>query len=362
MRQPVLRRRQAIGGGAGATLLWATGAHAQSVPTINTLVPNVTVSGKLRDIVEQEAHVKLNDEPFQSTPDAIARLLAPGGTQRYNLMLAQADFARLPVLGPRAGTEKVAELDLAKITNAADIADDFKKDIISRDGKVFGLPYFIGYDSVVYNTDAVPADDPYIDSWGMIFEDKYAGRIGWFDTASQMITAAALYLGNPAPATMTVAEVNEVGRFLIAKKKNVRTFWQTFAQGAALLASGEIVCTYGAIPIRVGLQQQGGHFTNAWPKEGVLSFVADLFIPKDCANLEASQAVLNAMMGPPYIDQLGPVSGYLPTNKKAGADLTHEQKLRAGYGVLTGETKHVTQALPERLNAWVEVWSKVKSS
>ena len=94
----------------------------------------------------------------------------------------------------------------------------------------------------------------------------------------------------------------------------------------------------------------------------MLSFVADLFIPKDCSNLDASVAALNAMMGPPYIDQLGPVSGYLPTNKRAGASLSHEEKLRVGYGVLTGETKHVEQPLPERLNAWVEVWSKVRSA
>ena len=362
MTRHLLGRRDMMLLGAGLPLLGANAARAQSPTSLTVMIPNIAVNGKLREIAEAQAKVKIVDEPFVSTPDTVSKVLAPGGTSRYDLIMAQSGYSRVPMLGPKAGAEKAAPLDLAKIPNAANIADLFKPDIVARDGVTYGLPYFIGYDSVVYNADVISDKDPYTQSWGMIFDDKYAGKIAWFDTAVQMLTAAALYLGKAAPETMSADEVAEVGKFLISKKKNVRTIWTTFSQAASLLSSGEVLCAYGSIPVRMELQQQGKNFTNAWPKEGVLSFVSDLFIPKDCAHIDAAHALFNTLIGPPYVDQLATVSGYLPTNKLAGAGLSEEQKLRAGFGIYSGQTKATPLKLPTALNVWIETWSKVKSA
>ena len=150
-------------------------AYAQSGPTLEVLLANALVSGPLKGILEAEAKCKINDAPFQSSTDVVARLVAPGGTARYNLMMSHSIFSRGPVLGPSAGQEKCAALDLTKIPNYSQVADTFKGDILERDGKVFGIPIMWGYDTVVYNKDVVPENDPYTQSWGLIFEDKYAG-------------------------------------------------------------------------------------------------------------------------------------------------------------------------------------------
>ena len=356
------RRALQLAAGTAAAALLPTNARAQAPVALDVIVPNVLVQGKLKEIIEREAQVKINDLPFQSTPDSVSRVLAPGGTSRYNVVLAQTDFSRVPMLGPTPGSEKVAPFDLAKMPNAADMADVFKNDIVGRDGKAYGIPVMMGYDSVLYNRGAVPDDDDYTKSWGMIFEDKYAGRIGWFDAPHHMLMATGLYLGHKEPEKMTPAEVNEAGRFLISKKKNVRTIWTSFAQCASLLTSGEVVSTYGPIPVRQGLQNQNVNVTNAWCKEGVLSFIAALYIPKDSANQDKSQAVVNSILGLTYSNQMTPISGYLGANKNAGASLTKEEKLRGGYGIYTGETKHYPLRMPASMPTWIEVWSRVKSA
>src|SRR5690606_33968803 len=161
--------------------------------------------------------------------------VAPGGTKRYNVMMSHSIFSRAPVLGQAAGQEKAAALDLDLIPNYAHLADIFKKDVLERSGKVFGIPIMWGYDTALYNTKEVAPEDQ--NSWGLLFEDKYAGRIGWFDAPHHMLMVAALYMGHAKPETMTSAELNELGRFLISAKKNVRVIWNSVAQGSNLLAS-----------------------------------------------------------------------------------------------------------------------------
>ena len=200
-RREFLKQGAAVGAAAALPGL----ASAQSTPTLEVLLANALVSGALKGILEKEAHIKINDAPFQSSTDVVSRLVAPGGTSRYNLMMSHSIFSRGPVLGERAGAEKAIALDLKKIPNVSQVADTFKPDFLERDGKIYGIPIMWGYDSVLYNTKEVKGDDP---SWGMIFDDKYAGRIGWQDASPHMLLAAGLFLGHKSPETMTSAELN----------------------------------------------------------------------------------------------------------------------------------------------------------
>jgi len=347
-------------GVAGALGSLVGAALAQDGAVLEVLLANALVGGPLKAILEKEARIKINDNPFQSSTDVVARLVAPGGTSRYNLLMSHSIFSRGPVLGAAAGQEKCTPLDMKLIPNFPQVADTFNQDVLQRDGKIYGVPIMWGYDTVIYNTSAVPAADA--QSWGLMFDDKYAGRIAWFDTAHQMMMAAGLFLGKEKPEQMSTAELNEVGRFLIAKKKNVRTMWTSFAQGANLLASGEVVITFGTIPMRTGLTQKGFPIATCWCKEGVLSFVQPAYIPKDSSNQAAAHAMINAMLGRDYSSQLAKVSGYLSTSKLAATSLTPDERRVLGYGVLEGTTKNYPLVMPPNLQQWIEVWTRVKSA
>jgi len=141
------------------------------------------------------------------------------------------------------------------------------------------IPIFFGFDSVIYNRDVVRDVD--VDTWGLIFDERFAGKIGWYDVAHQMFLAGGLFLGHKEPERMDRNDLAEVTKFLISKKKLVRTTYRTFSECVNLMASGEIVVSYAAVPIRSELQQKGYNVTNGWPKEGVLSFSQNAYIPKD---------------------------------------------------------------------------------
>jgi spermidine/putrescine transport system substrate-binding protein len=363
--RPIGRREFLRFGVAAGSLAAFPGSYAdaqQSPVTIEALMANAVFNGSLRGILENGANVKINDSPFQSSTDVISRLLAPGGTSRYDLMGSIAAFSRVPILGPKSGEEKVKPVDLSRIPNFSQIADVFKDETISRDGKVYGVPIFWGYDSVVFNRDKVPENDPYTQSWGMLFDDKYAGRIAWQDTAHQTMMAAGLYLGKKQPETMTKAELGEIEKFLIAKKKNVRTIYSSFGQAVDLMASGEVVCLYGPIPVRTELQQKGFNVTNAWCKEGVLSFMTDGYIPKDARNAERAEQIMNLMLGEKFASEISPVCGYLSPSKFGAQKLSAAERSRLGYGILEGTTKNYPLKYPPNLSDWIAVWSRVKAA
>jgi spermidine/putrescine-binding protein len=351
-----------MGTAVGLSATLPASVQAQTVTTVDVMAVNAVVEGKLREILERDAKIRIEAAPFQSSTDVVSRLLAPGGSSRYDFMQSHTVFSRGPILGEKAGAEKVAALDLKLIPNVSLVADVFRGDIIERDGKTYGLPTIWGYDSVLYNRDKIPENDPATQTWGLIFDDSRAGRIGWFDAPLHMLMAAGLFLGKTAPETMVGPELEEVGKFLIAKKKNVRTIWTSFAQGSNLLANGEIDCTYGPIPVRYELQQRGFNITNAWCKEGVLSFVQAAYIPKDAKRKEAAHAMINSMLGSAYASQLSPLTGYLSTSKAGAQELTEAERKRWGYGILDGSTKHYPLKLPSELAKWIEIWSRVKSA
>ncbi|HEY0181178.1 MAG TPA: extracellular solute-binding protein [Rhodopila sp.] len=360
------RRRLLATTGAAASALGVSGLTTRTVgdePTpIDTMIVNAVVSGALRDIIQSETGCIINDAPFQTTTDVVARLNAPGGTSRYDLMGSTYEFSLQPILGVPPGAERVLPLDLSLIPNYNQIVDVALPGIGKRGDKVYLIPYCWGFDSVVFNRDHVPEDDAYTQSWGALFEDKYAGRIGWYDVALTTMSGAALYLGHPEPSKMDKSELEDVIHFLTIKKKNVRSFYATFAQALSLFMNGEIYCGYGTLPIRAQLAQRGFNVGYAFPKEGVMSLTNTVYIPKDAKHPRVAQQIINTMLGKEYAAQLSKVSGYLSTSKFAPAMLSAEDRKTYGYGVLDGTVKHVGQYFPSNMNQWLEGWARIKSA
>jgi len=346
---------------AAATAAAATGVQAQTVPSVEVLLVNAMISAPLKAIVEPEAGVRVNDGPFQSSTDSVSRLTAPGAA-RYDLICATHEFAQPVAMGARAGQEKVQPFDMSLIPGMATLAELARQSIGARDGNTYMIPLCWGFDTVLYNHTVVPENDPYTQSWSLLFEDRYAGRIGWWDVAHQMMMAAGLYLGHAEPEKMDRGQLAEVTRFLISKKRNVRTFYSTFAQGSALLASGEIVAGYGIAPMRVELQSRGFPINGAWVKEGVLSLLLSGFIPTGSRNVAAASRLVNALIGSSYASALTRACGYLSASSLATTGLTEQERRDFGYGMFDGSIRHYGLKFPTSMNLWIEAWSRVKSA
>lgn len=366
-RLQYLQRREflALSGAMAASAVAAFDPLAQAAAEEESIVgimPGVVLPKGARAVVEKSTGVNVKNAPYVSPTDTVAKLLAPGGTSRYDLMISVTEFVKGPVLGQKPGDEKVRPFDMSKVPNATDLQSIFKEQVQVRDGKTYMIPIFYGFDSPLFRADIIPERDPSTQTWGVLFNDKYAGRTALRDDAYQSIVVAGLYLGHKDPATMSSSDLVEVKKFLISKKKNFRTLWTKFGEAVNLMSSGEVIAMYGWMPMRAALQRDGVKCTNAWPKEGVLLWNQSAFIPKDSPKADASQKVVNAMLSPEFGVALAKESNYGPVTNKAIAAFTPREQKALGLDVTTRGVQLYTMKWPTDMNAWIEAWGAFKAA
>ena len=361
-RRTLLRNTAAVSLGALLPAIAGVGrAFAADPKSVETLFIPTLLEGPLRGMIEQQANVKVNNGAYTSTFDVLTKLMSPGGA-RFDLACGATDVIKFAILGDQSGRERTQPINAQQVPNSRYISNLGRPDVLERDGKTYAVPVIWGYESVVYNRDHVREDDELTQSWGLLYSDKYAGRIAWMDAPYYTLFTAGLYMGHPDPHKADRKELEEITRFVISKKKNVRAMWQTAAQAINLMASGEVVAMYGQIAARVALQRRGLNVTNNWPKEGLATWTLAFFVPKTAASSEGGFAVLNALLSGEVGAAITRQLGYPSCSTLADGILSAEEKKAAGYDVVNRGYKLKPYNTPPVLTPWIEAWSRVKSA
>ena len=147
------------------------------------------------------------------------------------------------------------------------------EDTIRYQGEVYAIPYIANADSMAYDFAALGFHP---DSWGILFDSQFTGRVAMQNDFGPTLTNTAIYLKASGrvdiedPADMTAGEVAAVAQFLIDQKKRgqFRTFWDGFQNGVDLLASGEVVMSSCWEPIALVARSKGADIHYGTMKEG----------------------------------------------------------------------------------------------
>jgi spermidine/putrescine-binding protein len=107
-------------------------------------------------------------------------------------------------------------------------------------GKQYGIPDDWGFDAILYRKDKV---HPKARSWSLIFDDRYKGKIAWFDDL-EMITVAGLVLKAKNPWNQTSAELDRSVNFLKKKIKLVKLIWAAETDLWQAFRAGDIWIAY----------------------------------------------------------------------------------------------------------------------
>lgn len=161
-----------------------------------------------------------------------------------------------------------------------------------NEGQVLGLPGVANADSFIYDE----AELGEVNSYGVLFDEQYAGRVALFDNFVQGFTKTGLYLKHndmldiANPGAMTPEEIKRVADFLIEKKKagQFRTLWSSQETGINLLVSGEVVAIEGWQSMASLARQRGLESARyATTDEGYQKFMHTWMIPDgESANQE----------------------------------------------------------------------------
>jgi len=226
-------------------------------------------------------------------------------------------------------------------------------------GKQYGIPEDWGFDAVLYRTDKV---HPKAKSWSLLFDERYKGRIAWFDDLN-MLVIAGLLLHIPRPWHMTDAQLEKAQKFLISKKHVARMIWASETDMDNAFASGDIWIAYAWPNDWVQMKAKKLKVAYMRPKELPVAWVGMLMLGKGTPRRRLAHAYADAWSSVPSAKWLENNYGYGHANTKArptSIDLLRALQLTNPKAV-TEPNAHLDRDIPRRA-VYARKWEEVKAS
>jgi spermidine/putrescine-binding protein len=226
-------------------------------------------------------------------------------------------------------------------------------------GKQYGIPDDWGFDAILYRTDKVK---PKSASWGLIFDDRYKGKIAWFDDLN-MITIAGLYQGFKNPWDQSDAELAKSKSLLASKKKNVRLIWSSETNLWEAFGSGDIWIAYAWPNDWVQMRKKGLKVAYMRPKEKPIAWVGMFMLLKGTPRPHLAHAYVDAWSSAKSAKWLEDNYGYGHANtvaRPASSDLLKALQITNPRAV-TEPNAHLDRDIPRRAQ-YARAWEEVKAS
>lgn len=221
-------------------------------------------------------------------------------------------------------------LDTSRLSHWPDLWDELKAiPGTVHEGNSFIAPFDWGNTSIIYRADLVDIEE---ESWTLLFDERYAGKLSVQDSSDHAVIGAALALGVANPFAMTDEELAKVKEKLIQQKPMLRFYWNDVTSLEQALASGEIVASTAWNESLVKLTAQGLNVKYANPKEGILTWVCGLsLIEGGEGDEQAAYDFIDAMLDPASGKFIIENWGYGHSNRKSFADVKPERLAELGF-------------------------------
>jgi len=171
-------------------------------------------------------------------------------------------------------------IDTSKLSNWPDVIESLKTvGGVVLDGEVYMVPTDWGNSSVIYRTDMVDEAFQQDESWAILFDEKYEGRIAPADGESNVMIAGMLMgLSREEIFRMTDEQLAMVRPMLEKQAKLARYYWGDTTEFEQSMAAGEVVAAYAWNSSIKALKAQGIPVKYAVPKEGIFTWLCGLTV------------------------------------------------------------------------------------
>jgi spermidine/putrescine transport system substrate-binding protein len=227
-------------------------------------------------------------------------------------------------------------------------------------GKQYGIPADWGFDAILYRTDKV---QPKADSFSLLFDERYKGKITWYDDGVEMFTLMGYLMGVKDPHNMTDAQLKQAQDFLKSKIHLVRNIWSSEASMNTDFASGNVWIAYAWPADYWTMKGKGLKVRYMFPKEKPISWVGMFMLLKNTPRYHLAHAYVDAWSSLKSAKWLEDNYGYGSANTKArpaSSDLLKALKLGNPKAVAEPNA-HLDRDTPRR-DLYIKLWEQVKAS
>jgi len=288
---------------------------------------------------EKEHGIKVNVETFDDM-ETMYQKISQGGVN-YDVILVS------DVLMPRMIKNKfVQELNKDNIPNISQMDEDYLNLEIDP-GNKYSVPYMFGTVGLIYNKDVVKEE---VDSFDILWNEKYKDKIFMFDTYRDTIGVALKKLGYSLNSTDS-KEIEEAKELLLNQRKLVNPIYGV-DNGTVMIPAGESAINMIWSGEGLNLQAEYPNLVYVVPKEGANFWIDSLCIPYNAKNVDGAEKFINFVSDKESALRIADEIGYTTPNKEARLEQPEE--------VRNNPNAYMTKEIMDRCEIYVDFPSNVK--
>jgi spermidine/putrescine-binding protein len=335
------------------------GSCTKKTPTLNLLVWEGYADPAFVKAFEEQHHCKVSASYMGSSDELVAKLRG-GSAGNYDVISPSSDVAT-----SIAAAGLAAPLDLSKIPGYGQLSPQLTSlPLVRVKGQVYGVPFMWGPDPLIYDTTVFPQPP---DSWNVLWDAKYRGKISvWDDLSTVYMAAQLLGYDRPDPSrlyNLSDEQLEAVKKKLLELKPNIRKMWSTGGELTNLFQNHEVVAAMGWPLMTNQLRKINFPVGETIPKENTTGWIDHLMITAGSENTDLAYEFLEYMIEAQTQKKVTEVTGYTPANPQAAQLMTPEEVKNLHLDDVDNYQKRLYfwQNVPRRAK-YNEIWNEVKAA
>lgn len=253
---------------------------------------------------EKQYGIKVNVETFDDM-ETMYQKVSSGGVKYDVILVSDALMPRM------IKKNLVQKLNKDNIPNISQMDEDYLNLDIDP-GNKYSVPYMFGTVGLIYNKDVVTEK---VDSWDILWNEKYKNKIFMFDTYRDTIGVALKKLGYSLNTT-DPKEIEEAKQLLLDQRKLVDPIYGV-DNGTTMIPAGESDINMIWSGEGLNLQDENPNLVYVVPKEGANFWIDSLSIPSNAKNVEGAEKFINFVSDKESALRIADEIGYTTPNREA---------------------------------------------
>ncbi|HEY8420744.1 MAG TPA: spermidine/putrescine ABC transporter substrate-binding protein [Thermoclostridium sp.] len=301
---------------------------------------------------EKETGIKVNLELFETNEHMLAKLEA-GGTA-YDVVFP-SDY----VIEEMIQKDMLYKIDFNNIPNFKYIGDRFKN--LNYDPtNEYSVPYFWGTLGIIYNSEMV---DEEVDSWDILWDEKYAGKILMLDSMRDTIGVALKRLGYSVNET-DPSKLEEAKNLLIQQRPLINGYYVD--EITDMMINGDAALALNWSGAAMDIYWEGAeHIKFAVPEEGANLWFDCMVIPKTSRHKAEAEKFINFMLDPEnaylnseYVGYASPVTSVFERLMEENPEIADMDAYNPSEEVL--DKCEVFIDLGDKRPLYNQIWTEIK--
>lgn len=288
---------------------------------------------------EEQYSIKVNMETFDDM-EAMYQKVSKGGVKYDVILVSDALMPRMINDG------LLEELNKDNIPNISQMDKAYLNLEMDPENK-YSVPYMFGTVGLIYNKDVITEE---VDSWNILWNEKYRDKVFMFDTYRDTLGAALKMLGYSLNTT-NPKEIEEAKEVLLKQRELVDPIYGV-DNGTLMIPEEETYINMIWSGEGLNLQDEYPNLVYIVPKDGANFWIDSLCIPSNAKNLEGAEKFINFVSDKESALRIADEIGYTTPNKEA--------KLEQPESIRNNPNAYMPKEIMDRCEIYVDLPSDIK--